>query len=134
MAVLGTGRNSWWTIRTRMMTMTKLLERRRQVTDGYLIKHGNGMMIAGLDEGLHTMKVGGKRRILIPSKLGYVDTALGPMPEMPWNRWKLNNLLDDMVAVAGGTIIFEVAMLSIVEDEADQGYYSDDSLVVTGGL
>ena len=97
-------------------------------TDGYLLKHGNGRMIAGLDEGLHTMKVGGVRRILIPPKLGYVDVGLGPLPEMPWNRYKLNNLLDQMVAVAGGTIIYEVNLKNVIVDEADQGYYEDDSL------
>jgi len=97
-------------------------------TDGYLLKHGNGRMIAGLDEGLHTMKVGGVRRILIPPKLGFVDVGLGPLPEMPWNRYKLNNLLDQMVAVAGGTIIYEVRLRNVIVDEADQGYYEDDSL------
>lgn len=30
---------------------------------GYLVKHGNGRTVPGMDEGLHTMKVGGKRRI-----------------------------------------------------------------------
>jgi len=96
--------------------------------NSYLIKHGNGRMIAGLDEGLHTMKTGGVRRMLIPPKLGYVDIGLGPLPEMPWNRYKLNNLLDKMVAVSGGTVIYEVQLKNVLEDELDQGYYSDDSL------
>lgn len=99
-----------------------------KVTEGYLIKHGNGRMIPGLDEGLHTMKVGGYRRIIIPPKLGYIDNGLGPIPEYPWQRYRLNSLLDEMVAIGAGTIIFEVKLLSVIEDEADQGYYSDDSL------
>lgn len=97
-------------------------------SDAYLIKHGNGRTIAGLDEGLHTMRVGGLRRLLIPPKLGFVDTGLGPLPDAPWNRSKLNNLLDRMVAMAGGTVIYEVRLRSVIEDEADQGYYTDNSL------
>jgi hypothetical protein len=99
-----------------------------ETVPAYLIKHGNGRTIAGLDEGLHTMKVGGKRRLLIPPKLGYVDSGLGPLPEYPWDRRKLNRLLSQMVEVAGGTLIFEVQLLSVLTDEADQGYYQDDSL------
>jgi FKBP-type peptidyl-prolyl cis-trans isomerase len=94
----------------------------------YLLKHGNGRTIPGLDEGLHTMKVGGKRRLLIPPKLGYIENGLGPIPEYPWDRRKLNQLLTSMVEQAGGTVIFEVTLLSAIDDEADQGYYSDDSL------
>lgn len=94
----------------------------------YLLKHGNARTIAGLDEGLHTMKVGGKRRLLIPPKLGYVQTGLGPIPEYPWDRSKLNRLLGQMITLSGGTIIFEVQLLSAMDDEADQGYYQDDSL------
>ena len=97
-------------------------------TDAYLIKHGNGRTIAGLDEGLHTMRVGGLRRVIIPPKLGFVDVGLGPLPEMPWDRARLNNLLDQMVARSGGTIIYEVRLKSVIEDEADLGYYQDDSL------
>jgi FKBP-type peptidyl-prolyl cis-trans isomerase len=99
-----------------------------KVTDGYLIKHGNGRMIPGLDEGLHTMQVGGYRRIIIPPKLGYIDSGLGPIPEYPWQRYKLNSLLDQMITIGAGTLIFEVKLLSVIEDEADQGYYQDDSL------
>lgn len=95
---------------------------------GYLVKHGNGRTIPGLDEGLHTMKVGGKRRIIVSPKLGYVTSGLGPIPVGPYGRWKLNRLLDRMVEVKGGNVIFDVEMRSIMEDEADQGYYDDDSL------
>lgn len=74
------------------------------------------------------MKEGGTRRILIPPKLGFVDIGLGPLPESPWNRGKLNRLLDQMIELSGGTLIYEVTLKSIIIDEADQGYYQDESL------
>jgi len=95
---------------------------------GFLMKHGNGRSVPGLDEGLHTMRIGGRRRIIIPPKLGYVASGLGPIPEGPYGRWKLNRLLDRMVEVKGGNIVFDVELRSIMEDEADQGYYDDKSL------
>jgi hypothetical protein len=94
----------------------------------FLLKHGNGRVIAGLDEGLHSMKVGGTRRLIIPPKLGYVESGLGPLPEYPWDRWKLSNLLDDMVAQRGGNVVIDVTLRSAIDDEADQGYYQDESL------
>jgi hypothetical protein len=95
----------------------------------YLIKHGNGRMIPGLDEGLHTMKVGEKRRIIIPPKLGYVGPGvLGPLPDSPWGRYKLNRLLEDMIAAKGGNVVMDVELKNIITDEADQGYYEDESL------
>jgi FKBP-type peptidyl-prolyl cis-trans isomerase len=94
----------------------------------YVLKHGNGRLIAGLDEGLHTMRVGARRRLLIPPKLGYVNPGLGPIPELPWRRDRLNSLLDEMIEKRGGTIVMEVTLLGAIDDEADQGYYEDDSL------
>lgn len=97
-------------------------------SSSYLIKHGNGRTIAGLDEGLHTMKAGGVRRLIIPPKLGYVEVGLGPLPESPLARYKLSRLLDDMVEVRGGNVIIDVELKSFIDDEADQGYYEDASL------
>ena len=94
----------------------------------YLLKHGNARTIGGLDQGLHTMRVGGSRRLIIPAKLGYVQSGLGPLPPSPWDRFRLNNLLDDMVRLQGGNLVFEVTLLSAIDDEADQGYYNDASL------
>lgn len=96
--------------------------------DRYLLKHGNGRTIAGLDEGLHTMQVGGQRRLYIPPKLGFVDVGLGPLPIGPWNRYRLNEMLDQMVELSGGTVIYDVSLMAVIPDEADQGYYSDGSL------
>ena len=97
-------------------------------SSAYLIKHGNGRTVPGLDEGLHTMKVGGKRRLILPAKLGYVAGGLGPVPVSPFGRNKLNKLLDQMVEVKGGNVVFDVTLRNIISDEADQGYYSDGSL------
>lgn len=94
----------------------------------FLVKHGNGRTIPGLDEGLHTMKAGGVRRLIIPPKLGYVQVGLGPLPESPFARLKLSKLLDDMVEQRGGNVIFDVELKSFIDDEADQGYYEDASL------
>lgn len=108
----------------------KLPDKDKQKFDSslFLVKHGNGRTVAGLDEGLHTMQVGGIRRLILPAKLGYVESGLGPIPESPLARFKLGRLLDDMVAVRGGNVVFDVELRSVLDDEADQGYYDDASL------
>ncbi len=94
----------------------------------YLIKHGNGRIIPGLDEGLHSMKIGEKRRIIIPPKLGYVGPGvLGPIPDNPFGRYHLNQLLNQMIDLKAGNVVIDVEMKNIRDDEADQGYYEDGS-------
>lgn len=41
---------------------------------------GQHQIIDGMDEGLLGMKVGGRRKLIIPPSLGYKDQAQGPIP------------------------------------------------------
>lgn len=90
----------------------------------FLQKHGNGRIVRGLDEGIHTMKVGGKRRIILPKSIGYTDFDLGPLPQKYRHRQRLGNLID-YVNRDEGEFVFDIDLLQIREDENDQGYYED---------
>jgi FKBP-type peptidyl-prolyl cis-trans isomerase len=58
---------------------------------------GAGRVIAGWDEGVQGMKVGEKRQLVIPAKLGYGDRGAGG------------------VIPGGATLIFDVELLGVKE-------------------
>lgn len=66
-----------------------------------LIHHGNGQTILGVEEALHGMRVGGRRRVVIPPALGYTSAGLGPVPPRTTKRRALNKALNE--GTAGGT-------------------------------
>lgn len=89
--------------------------------DGYLIHHGNGEQIFGLEEAIHSMSAGGRRRAIIPSAIAYSNANLGPVPSADRKRRKFSDALKD----SDGNVVFDIEVTAIWQDEQDRGYYND---------
>jgi len=62
----------------------------------YTFRLGGGQVIAGWDQGLVGMKVGGTRRLTIPSSLAYGASGAGSIPPNTPIRFEVN-----LVSIAG---------------------------------
>ncbi|PXF43700.1 Peptidyl-prolyl cis-trans isomerase FKBP17-1, chloroplastic [Gracilariopsis chorda] len=88
---------------------------------GYLIHHGNGEHILGLEEALHTMSVGGRRRAIVPLKIGYSKNGFAPIPPSFQRRKEFIDAIND----GDGTVVFDIELRTIKKDPDDRGYYTD---------
>ncbi|KAG5190029.1 hypothetical protein JKP88DRAFT_299968, partial [Tribonema minus] len=50
---------------------------------------GRDRVLLGLEEGVKGMREGGKRRLVVPSTIGYVDKSIMPVPVSFSNRQRL---------------------------------------------
>lgn len=88
-----------------------------------MLKHGNGKMIPGLEPAVHTMNVGGKRRVIVPPSLAYTGINQVPFPIQTKQRRAMSEIYDKMEE--GGSVICDVELVEAFNDDADPGYYED---------
>lgn len=97
-----------------------------------LTLHGNGRLQVGLDECLHTMKPGGKRRVIVPPSLGQIggppkSPVHGPLPANMWGRQKW---VDNVKARR--PFVFDVYLDSFWDDRfASEEFLDGEDAVLT---
>ncbi len=79
---------------TGTLTDGKKFESSRDRNEPYSFPIGTGQVIKGWDEGIMSMKPGGKRKLTVPPQLGYGDKGSGLIP-------------------ANSTLIFDIELISV---------------------
>jgi len=83
----------------------KVFDSSRDREEPFRFTIGNGQVIKGWDKGMLGMCIGEKRKLVVPSNLGYGDVGAGH--DIP----------------GGATLVFEVELMNISdEDEMDAGW------------
>ena len=89
--------------------------------DPYRLDLGTGTVVTGLEEGLVGMRPGGRRRIVVPSAVGYTSRQLEPIPREFSNKQRLyttvmngNRIERERQALGAdlaGVVVFDVELL-----------------------
>ncbi len=79
---------------TGWLTDGKKFDSSRDRGSPFSFRLGGGQVIRGWDEGVAGMKVGGRRKLVIPAELGYGQRGVGPIPP-------------------GATLVFAVELISV---------------------
>jgi len=88
----------------------------------YLTKHGNGFTAQGLEEALHTMRPGGKRRVILPAEYGFTADK-GPLP--PGNGGR--EVIIKKQREQRLPLVYDLELLSAADDLFDLGFYDQDN-------
>jgi hypothetical protein len=86
----------------------------------YFTKHGNGYTCQGIEEALHTMQPGGRRRVVMPPNLGFAIGDKGPLPPGPRQRDQLFTAVE-----ASELLVYDLELISATDDLLDRGDYED---------
>lgn len=74
---------------------------------------GSNAVIAGLDEAVRSMREGGRRRVIIPSKLGFKSAKDNPLPPGFENRQRFKNIYLNTSRPYIPDIVFDIELLRV---------------------
>ena len=91
--------------------------------DPFRLELGTHTVVPGLEEGLIGMEVGGRRRIVVPSSVGYLTKDLQPIPRDFGNRQRLYTTVMNNVRIErereglgqdlAGVVVFDIDLIRI---------------------
>ena len=91
-----------------------------------MTQHGNGYTCQGIEEALHTMQPGGRRRVVMPPGLGFAIGDKGPLP--PGARQRDQHFA---AVEKQQPLVYDLELISAVDDLLDRGDYDDLDLTET---
>ena len=82
----------------------------------FTFRHGNAQVIIGIEEAIHTMKIGGKKRVIVPDNLGYITSNLGPIPPSKSKRERLFKKNKSEFFEDNTTLLIDIELLDIIQN------------------
>jgi FKBP-type peptidyl-prolyl cis-trans isomerase FkpA len=79
----------------------------------FIFAHGENRIIEGIEEIVHNMKEGGRKRIIIPDYLGYTKINLGPLVPSQNQRIKLFRKNPINILSIKNPLIFDIELVEV---------------------